>query len=351
MTSSKMWGWVLAGVVGLAAPSVVGCKKDKGSDSSEKSSKADKDDKGSKKKSGDDDDVVEKYARGDVLKHVPKACKGGRVYLNLGLLLKNEAVEKSASALTDKMSSSMKKKDSKAMGKALKSLKKSGIDPARDVEEVAVCVPGKDEAPVVAIGGEFAGKKPLDALKKATEEADDSEPVSIKETDDGIKYLKQGKSLIGQIAPNVLVFTEDKDAFADLKKDDDESADWGLEKGRIVAFKVKDKKSGNIEGTIDESGEDLDVKFSVDLAGEAGEKAADNPTATKEQLEQVVEMFAKRLKKGPFKKVANDVAATKVKVKGSKVTLSMTLPASDLGDAIRKAAEASDDELKDVVDL
>jgi hypothetical protein len=339
--TSRWFRWVLlAGGLSLAT---AGCgkKSSKKDDSEESEAKADKP---QKKKKGDDDG--EKYARGDVLKHVPKSCKGGRIYLNLSALLKNEAVESNASLLAAKLSKKMKKKDEKS-GKALEALKKAGIDPAKDVKEIAICGDVGMKDVVVAIGGRFAGKDPLGAIKKAGEEGD--EKLSEQETDGGVKYLKSGKDYMALVSPNVLVVTRDKDQIDDLKKDDDESGDWDAEKGRIVSFKVKDKRTGDITGSITESGEDLDFKIAADLKD--AEKMKEDPEAFKGQLEAMLAQLAKKMKKGPFGKVAGDVAAAKIKVSGSKLTITCTVPSSDLGDAIKQAAESSDEDLDHVVDL
>lgn len=334
--------WVL--LAGGLAIATAGCgkKASKKDDSSESEEKPDKTAK--KKKSTDDGD--EKYARGDVLKHVPKSCKGGRIYLNVGALLKNEAVESNASLLAAKLSKKMKKKDEKS-AKAFDALKKAGIDPAKDVKEIAICGDLGMKDVVVAIGGKFAGKDPLAAIKKAGEEGD--EKLSENETDGGVKYLKSGKDYMALVSPNVLVVTRDKDQIDDLKKDDDESSDWDAEKGRIVSFKVKDKRTGDITGSITENGEDLDFKIAADLKD--AEKMKEDPEAFKQQLEAILAQLSKKMKKGPFGKVAGDVADAKIKVSGSKLTITCTVPSADLGDAIKKAAESSDEDLDHVVDL
>jgi hypothetical protein len=337
-------GWGAAVVCALSV-SVAGCKKKDDAKDGDKSEKATKDDEGGKKKKDGDD----KYATGTVLKHLPKACKGGRIYVNVGLFLKNEAVEKATAALEDKFAEKMKKKDSKQLSKALKSLKKSGIDPAHDVKEVAFCFePGMKEG-VAAIGGNFAGKDPIGAIEKAADESGEKD-LEKKEAD-GVEYVKSGKDFIASVAPNVLVITKTKADFADLKAGDGSDEGWDVDKGRILSFFVNDKKSGKFNGTITESGEDLDVKFTGDFSGDTGEKIEDDPKQFKKQFEAMRDQFETKLKKGPFKKIADDIGSAKIKVDGSKVTVTMTLPSSDLGDAIKKAADMDEDELQNAVDL
>ncbi len=326
---------------------VVGCDK-KSEKAEEKSEKATKDDGEKKTKKGDDS---EKYAAGDAVKYLPKACKGGRFYFNLGTFLKNEAVEKAAEALEDKISEGIKKKDKagKKLAPALKALKKAGIDPARDIKEVALCFePGMKQG-AMTIGGNFAGKDPIKAIAKAAEEADEKD-LEQKESD-GISYVKDGKKYVAAIAPNVLLFTDSKAQFADLKGGDGGGSGWDLGKGRILSFDMDDKKNGKFIGSITEEGEDLTFKVTADFAGDTGDKIEEDPQTFKKQFEKMRDSLESKLKKGPFKKIADDIGNAKIKVDGSKVTVTLTMPSADLGDSIKKAAEMKDDELENAVDL
>jgi hypothetical protein len=337
-------GWGALTVCALSV-SLAGCGKKDEKKEGDKSEKATKDDEGGKKKKGDG----EKYATGSVLKHLPKACKGGRIYVNIGLFLKNEAVEKAAEALEDKFSEKMKKKDGKQLSKAFKSLKKSGIDPARDIREIAFCFePGMKEG-IAAIGGNFAGKDPVGAIATAAEEAGEKE-LEKKEAD-GVEYVKDGKEFIALVAPNVLIITKSKAQFADLKAGDGSDEGWDMAKGRIVSFGVNDKKNGKFNGTITEAGDDLDIKITADFAGDTGDKIEEDPKQFKKGAEAMRDQFEAKLKKGPFKKIADDIGKAKIKVEGSQVTISLTLPASDLGDSIKKAADMSEEDLDTAVDL
>jgi len=347
--SRSLVGWVAVLSGALFVAPVTGCDKKKDGESSDKSEKATKDDDSSDKKKKKSKDGDEKYATGELFKHVPKACKYVRVYVNIGLFLKNEAVEKSAESLEEKISTSMKKKDGKAVGKVLKSLKKSGIDPARDVKELVVCGNDDKDDMVFALGGNFAGKDPIGAIAKAAE--DSGEKDLEKKESDGVEYVKDGKAFVGAVSPNVLVVTRSKASFADLKDTSGSATDWDVDKGRIVAFKVNDKKKGKFTGTISENGEDLDFKLIADFAGDLGEKIEDDPAKFKKGFDMQKETLEKKLSKGPFKKIADDIGSAKVKVDGTKVTVTCTVPASDLGDALKKVADMDEDQIDTAVDL
>lgn len=325
---------------------VVSCGK-KDEKATEKSEKATKDDgEGKKKKSGDGD----KFAAGESVKYLPKSCKGGKIYFSLGTFLKNEAVEKAAEALEDKIADGIKKKEKsgKKLAPALKALKKAGIDPARDVKEIAMCFePGMKEG-TIAIGGNFAGKDPIAAIAKAAEETDEKELE--KKEEDGVEYLKDGKTYVGLVAPNVLVITKAKASFADLKGGEGGSG-WTTGKGTIVSFDIDDKKNGKFVGSITESGDDLEFKVTGDFAGDTGDKIEEDPQQFKKQFEKMRDQLEGKLSKGPFKKIADDIGNAKIKVDGSKVTVTLTMPSADLGDSIKKAAAMKDDELENAVDL
>lgn len=327
---------------------ITGCPK-KDDKAEGKSEKASKDDEGDKKKSKKGDD--EKYAMGDAVKFLPKECKGGRFYLNVALFLKSEAVEKAAESLEEKFSEKMmkKKKGSEQLSKALKSLKKSGIDPARDVKEVAFCLePGMNQG-TIAIGGNFAGKDPIGALAKAFE-ASASQKELEKKKADGIEYLKDDKTFFAAVAPNVVVVTEDKTQFADLKAGEG-GAGFDTGKGRILSFFVNDKKNGKFTGSISEAGDDLDMKVVAEFSGSTGDKIDEDPKAFKTEFEKMRDDLETKLSKGPFKKIADDIGKAKIKVDGNKVTVTLSMPACDLGDSIKKAADMKDDELDNAVDL
>jgi hypothetical protein len=343
MSIRSFVGW---GSIAFAIAFAGGCDKKKDDKSDEKSEKATKDDgdKKSKKKGSDD----EKYTSGEVVKYLPKSCKGGRFYMNIGLFLKNEATEKAAEALEEKMSGKMKKKDAQQMGKVLKSLKKSGIDPARDIKEIAFCMEAGQKEGAAAIGGNFAGKDPIGAIAKASSETDEE---LEKKTEDGVDYIKSKKSVIGQVAPNVVVITDNKASFASLKEAPGGESGWDIGKGRIFSFDFADKKNGKFTGSITENGEDLDFKVVGDFAGNTGEKMEEDPAQFKKGFEAMRDKIEQKLSKGPFKKIADDIGNAKIKIDGTKLTITLTIPANDLGDSIKKAANLSEDELENSVDL
>ena len=333
----------LAALFGVSGVSTVGCKKDdKKEDSSSKSDKDKKkadddkadddkadDDKGSGKKkkskkaaADDDDDKGSKkadkggkggkYVAGEVLKHVPKSCAQGQAYIDLGELQKNDAFASNVDAFQEKVTASMKDKDLEKGGAFLKSLKKSGIDPTKDVKEIAFCGAAKKDF-VLAIGGNFDGKDPLAALLKATKDSDDEDKLE-KKSKDGTDYLQAKKGVIVQVTPNVLVLADDLDSAIELTKENDSSSSWDIGKGKILSF---DFNEHDDKFAIDITAKDetLELKVVVD-----SKKA---PPKQKD-LETVAKTAGGNLAKGPFSSIADDIKSTKITVDGNKVTVIFT---------------------------
>ncbi len=330
----------LAALFGVSGVSTVGCgkKDDKKEESSSKSDKDKKkadddkadddkadDDKGSgkkkKAKKGDDDDDDKgskkankagkggKYASGEVLKHIPKTCPAGQFYFDLGELQKNDAFASNVDAFQEKITASMKDKDLEKGSAFLKSLKKSGIDPTKDIKEVVFCGAAKKDF-VAAIGGNFDGKDPLGALVKATKDAADEDKVE-KKTKDGVDYLQGKKAVIVQVSPNVLVLADDLDSALELQKENDNSTSWDIGKGKIVSFDFDD--NGN-KVAIDLASKDDSLELTVVAdTKKAGVKQKD--------ADAVAKMIGTNLAKGPFASIADDIKATKVTVDGNKITI------------------------------
>ncbi|GAC1313555.1 MAG: hypothetical protein NVSMB14_14620 [Isosphaeraceae bacterium] len=292
------------------------------------------------------------YKIGEALKHVPSSCKAGYAYLNVFALLKNEAVASNFGILQQKMLDAMKDKNAanaKTTGKALKSLKTQGIEPIKDVKEFVLCAPADWKAPLALVGGNFSGKDVLTALVKANREASDEEAEGIeKKTKEGVSYLKMKKSgVLAQVAPNVLAYGEGRDEVLALKEISGGADDWDVGKGKILAVHVRDKKN-NVVGGITENGDDLDFVGAIELTGHEGDSLQKDPAAFKTQFRQMLNQLADKIDKTPFKNLSDDVRGAKIEIDGRKVIVTVKLPSSELGLAIKTAAESSDSDLQSV---
>ncbi|MEO7092559.1 MAG: hypothetical protein ABI175_04860, partial [Polyangiales bacterium] len=267
MFEPRRGGSLLAFLAVLSLGTLVGCPKKTETDSSKKETVSkDEDDK---KKKGDDDDEGGGYAEGDVLAHVPQKCAMGRFYVNFAGIVKDPAVKPLMPKLDDKIAESMKGDDGEKFEAAMKALHDAGVNPAKDVHEFAMCMRSKKDM-VLAIGGDL-GTDPLGALQKATVAVD--EPKPKKKEEGGVDYLATKKINIGLVSPGVLVFAEDVEEMASMKKKQTVSDDWQAGKGRMLALDVKAvEKNMDIKATLTDAGDDIKAVASMELSGDDAKK-------------------------------------------------------------------------------
>lgn len=369
------WGvLVIAATLGFGSMSSVGCsKKSEASKDEASSSKKSKDEssddddsdkKGKKgKKKGDDDKGDDKgdekpakaskggkYAQGDVLKHVPKECSMLRLYVDVRALQKNEAFAANTETLQEKLTTAMKDDGGEKGQKVMKALKKAGIDPTKDVREVAMCGQGKDDF-VMAIGGDFTAKDPLDALSKAIEDGGEDAPKSS-ETD-GVKMLeikgKKGKNYIGLVSPGVLVLADDKDAVAGLKDAKPKSADWNVDNDRLAFFYFREKGKMAFDLTMSTQTDGVEVKFVGTFEDKTGDKMKEAPKAIEAEFVKMADKFGTKMAGTPFDAIGSDVKATKISVAGNVVTVILGVANDHLAKLIKAVAEATPKELKNAM--
>jgi hypothetical protein len=370
---SRLGVLALAALVGACSVSSVGCgKKDEKKTEEESSSKKSKDksddEKGddkpgkkTKKKAksaaDDDDDTGDKkpeksgksgkYTQGDVLKHVPKDCAMLKLYVDTRALQKNEGFAANADALQEKLASSMKDDDAEKGQKVLKALKKAGIDPTKDVREIAMCGESKDDF-VLAIGGEFAGKEPLDAISKAIEATGDDAPKTVKSGDLSMLSFKGKKrpGFLGEVAPGVLVIADDKETVASLQESNDRASDWNVGTDRIAVFNFREKAKLGFDFTLSSKDDAVEGKFVGTFEDSTGDKMKKAPKAFEAEFTKMAVQFSTKMEKGPFKAVAADVKATKVTVSDNVVTVTMSIANDHLAKLIKALAEATPADLE-----
>lgn len=368
------WGvLVIAATLGFGSMSSVGCskkseasadeasgsKKGKDESSDDDSDKSGKKAKKGKKKGGDDgsDDKGDdkpakagkggKYAQGDVLRHLPKECTMLRLYVDVRALQKNEAFAANTDTLQEKLTTAMKDDGGEKGQKVMKALKKAGIDPTKDVREIAMCGQGKDDY-VMAIGGDFTAKDPLDALSKAFEDSGDDAPKPS-ETD-GVKMLelkgKKGKSYIGSVAPGVLVLANDKDVVAGLVDAKPKGSDWDVDHDRLAFFYFREKGKMAFDLTMSTQTDGVEVKFIGTFEDKTGDKMKEAPKAIEAEFVKMAGKFGTKMAGTPFDAIGSDVKATKISVAGNVVTVILGVANDHLAKLIKAVAESTPKELK-----
>ncbi|MEO7093384.1 MAG: hypothetical protein ABI175_09045 [Polyangiales bacterium] len=296
------------------------------------------------------DAVPPSYVHGDVLKHVPERCAFGRVYVDLQGLTDAPAIAKNLARLDDKLAEAMKGPRGDKAKEVLGLLEHAGIDPARDLRELALCADAEDDV-VVAVGGDFGGKDVLGAVELlAAKEGDALE----KKVAGGISYLQgKDKMLLGQLTPTLFVAARDAAVFARLAPPEDRSQAWGIGAGRLVVATGVMKKQGidalRCEVTEKDDALALEVVVELSSAGKAAKDLdRDHGKAARREIGKVIAQAAAKLAKSPARALAADVADIRVAIDGHKVTLTMKCSNAHLGEALTALTAATESELEDL---
>jgi hypothetical protein len=289
------------------------------------------------------------YARGDVLHHVPEKCGAAWIYFDLAAIRKLEAVDKNLDAMQDKAVDSAGSSDAKKMKKALKAMSDAGIDPKKDMQEMAICA-GDDKSVVVAIGGSVKGKDVLEGIQNAIEATGEAKVEKKKKK--GLSYLKVDEALLAMVSDTVLVVTLDEDTLADLSKEGDVGKIWSLEDGRLVSGGFVRKKGGDkdvdLTGSIDASGDDLLVAVTAKAKTPEAKKALeeDGDDVKKEIKDKILGSFADVLEKIPAKGLADDLRDAKVTVGDGAIKGKLTVHGKNLTKAVDKLMAMDPEEIE-----
>ncbi len=370
MTFVKKARWaMMLGALALTLP-IAGCpKKDDSSDKKDDDKKTDKkkskdddkesdgkkskDDDKKKSKDGDDDDDKgggdgKAYARGDVLKHMPKKCEMATIFIDVGGIAKEPAIKKNVGSLDDKLVQAMKGKDGEKAEEVLDILKKAKIDPGADIREIAMCMKGEKNF-IIGIGGDFAGKDVLGTISKIGEK--NGETMKKKDAD-GVSYIQgKDKVLLGMVTPNVFVATEDADDFGTLAKSNDVSSSWDVKEGRLVAIHGASKKDGvdSVTVELNEKSDAVELKIVAELSGKAAAQIKGDSDKIEAKAKEGLDQLAGQLKKGPLAAIADDLKATTLEIDGSKVTVTAKVSNKHLSDLIQTLVDAKESDLENII--
>lgn len=305
--------------------------------------KATKDDeKPSKAKS------AEGYARGEVLKHVPAKCSAARLYADLGAIRKLDGVGTNLAAFQDTAIDGAGSGGAKKLKKALAKLDDAGIDPKKDLQELAVCV-GEDKSVAVAVGGSVRGKDVLDGLEKAIDALGEGKVEKKKKK--GKSYLRVDDAIVGMVSDDVLLITMTEDSFAELSEENDVSADWNLEDGRLVSGYFGRHSGGekdlDIDGSVDADGDALVFAVAGKAKGAKAKKKLDEDADdVKKELRRILGAFADAMEKLPATGLADAIRGAKISVDDGVIKGKVTVEAKDFAKALDKAAKKDASELE-----
>ncbi len=275
-------------------------------------------------------------ATADVLKHMPKDCDEGRVFVNLGKLLAGGDLGSSLDTLIGSAMAQGKPDDKKAT-EVMKALKDGGVDPVKDIREIAVCATKDKKKTVVAVSMEPKAEKPADVFAKALETGEGKAPT--KEEKDGATFLKSGKGdgAMAIVGKNLLLIGDDQKALEAVIKGGDGAGEFGDAKSTIVWAKVDPTKS-KAEVVMKEAGTDYDLKVNF-VAGKDAPKM-------KEQFEKSLPELDKMAEKMAFLKPLLPVAKNgKIDVAGENLTFATKFPKDAIANFMKEASKTDPKEI------
>ncbi len=277
-------------------------------------------------------------AGGSILKHMPKDCDEGRVYVNVGKMLGGDAGGALDALIVKGMAMG---KDAKKGEEVLKVLKDGGIEPVKGTKEIAVCMTKDDSKMVVAVAMDMSkSDKPADVLAKAIETGDGKAP---KREDAGdITYLMNesgGKDVLAVVGKTMLIVGKDKAAVEAAAKGAGGEAEFADATSNVVWGKiVKD----NTNFFMKEAGDNYDVKVSMD------DKQA---AKKKEEAEKMLPTLDAQMGKMPpdvqglLKPLLPIAKNAKFDATAESLTLTTNFPKSALGEFLTAAGNAKPEDL------
>ncbi len=201
---------------------------------------------------------VGQAAPGSLLDRMPKACPMGRVYVQVDKVLSGDAAA-SVAGLID--SGFKKNKDKTHADEVFAALKAGGVDPVKQIKELAVCQTGGPTGDMVAVTIDMSKvKDPAATLEKAIKAGDGEAPK--RETAGDVTFLASAKSddVLAIVGKNTLVFGKDRASIESATKGGTKGVGFADAASYVVWVDIPPAKG---RGTVKESGDSfvLDAAF------------------------------------------------------------------------------------------
>jgi hypothetical protein len=277
---------------------------------------------------------VGQAAPGSLLDRMPKKCDG-RAYIQIEKLFTGDSAA-SFSALLDK--GLAKNKSATHADEVFAALKAGGVDPVKQVKEIAVCEGGGKELVAVQIDLSKA-KDPGATLEKAIKAGDGEAPK--KETVGDVTYLSSQKSddVLAVVGKTTLLFGKDRATVEEAAKGGSRGAGYADAASYVVWVDAPDAKG---KGTLRESGSDFVLDASVVDARLVREK---------ESIMQKLKEVEANVGKLPgalqtlIKPLLPALRATKVSSEADTLKITTTFPKKTVPDVLAAAKKLGPDEL------
>lgn len=289
---------------------------------------------------------------GAILKYMPAACEGGRVYMRAAAFTSDAGLQKSWAKLQQSFEANlggMIAQEDPSAKSALDAAKEAGLDLA-NAREMAGCMNDTGN-PVLAVDIDFSKTKvtdPLAALEGIIKKVKADAPVS-REKVDGVDLLfpkgPTGEGVIAFVAPSTLIVANNKEAALAAAKGGDGAAGFADASKHALYLAIVPEPGSDILATVTEAGDSFALKGAMGMSGPAAAELEKNPEVFKAQVQKTIEGAAGKLAGTPLAALADVAKAAKVEVEGKKVVVSASITKAALGAALEAAAAAKPEDL------
>jgi hypothetical protein len=278
--------------------------------------------------------------REDLLAHLPADCATGRVFVDWRSIAHHPAFAGHLQALEDKASHAMGTEGQSTARDVLARFREKGLDPARDVESIGMCI-RDSKAVVVGVGGDFEDKDLLKILLEVARASGEKKAPPRGEIE-GIKYVGDTEALFAQVVPRVFVIATAGEP-ADLARMADRvrvAKDWRAAEGTMIWAAIDLDAKTKVEMSVHADGDDLVVDGEV-VSDEIAKAHASDSDVRKE-----VAKLADGLAESPLAPLAEDVRALDLKISGPAIHAHFVAPSTHVSKTIDALLRASDAELQ-----
>jgi hypothetical protein len=260
------------------------------------------------------------YRAGDAAQYLPKDCKD-RVVIDVGAIVGSNASDVRA-VFEQALKAKGDPREEARVLKAIAVIADASADPITNWREIAVCASGRE---VVAIG--MARDKPLEVpllVQKVKIALGDAPGVVTREGDLSMLTSPDGE-IVAQPAPQVFLISKDKEAlFGGIKKKAG-GPGFTAARGHLIFAKMSE-----VDVSVKQSGDRIDLIFTVHLRGGAADEAKKAPKEVTAKLEGKLKGVADKLKGTPLEPIGERFRAAKVSIRGADATITGTFQRSAL---------------------
>ena len=274
-----------------------------------------------------------------LLVHLPPRCEVGRVFVDWRGLTHHAAFKGHLPALEEKAAEAMRGDMGEGVEAALRAFRKQGLDPARDIGEVAMCI-RTERNPILAFSVDLHGHdfwRVLDAISK---QYGATQKLATKVVD-GVRYFEADGSFLAQVAPEIIVLDVKGEVgdLAALADREGVAKGWQAAQGALVWAHVVTER-GAVDLSLNAEGSDLVLEARV-ASPEVG-----RDRFTQKEIRRGLDDLARQLAATPFQPLADDIRHMTITKDGDAVRGKLIAPSAHVSAAIERILAATEEELE-----